>query len=313
MNKIKVLFISFLLSLTIIGCADEPNQNKGLTTTPAMVTLTDGLDRSLTLELPADRIVSLAPSNTELLFEVGAGNKVIGRDNFSNYPEAAALVQDIGGSMGQYNYEAIAALEPDLVLAAEINTPEQVKSLENLGLKVYYLSNPVAFDGLYKNIRTVGQLSGHIQESESLIHDLSARVMKLDAKLANVTSKPTVYYELDATDPASPYTIGSSTFGDYLITKAGGANIGASIGKGWVQVSSEEILRISPDLILLGDVYAGVNPETVAARPGWEVLDAVKSGKVIPFNDDLMSRPTARLVAGFEALVALIHPEVYIQ
>ncbi|MGA9397194.1 MAG: cobalamin-binding protein [Anaerolineaceae bacterium] len=311
MNKSRVFFALFLLSTFVIGCTVKTTQDEGSTTTPVVVSLTDGLDRSITLELPAKRIVSLAPSNTELLFDVGAGSQVIGRDSFSNYPIEAGQVRDIGGSMGQYNYEDIAALEPDLVLAAEINTPEQVRSLENLGLKVYYLSNPVDFDGLFDNIRTVGYLSGHDQESELLIGGLSARVADIETKLAGVISRPTVYYELDATDPASPYTIGSSTFGDYLITKAGGNNIGASIGEGWVQVSSEEILRINPDLILLGDVYAGVTPETVAARPGWEVLDAVVSGNVLPFNDDLMSRPTARLVAGLETLTELIHPEVF--
>ena len=217
-------------------------------------------------------------------------------------------VQDIGGSMGQYDYEAIAALEPDLVLAAEINTPEQVRSLESLGLTVYYLSNPIDFDGLYGNISLVGKLSGHDQESTELVSTLSGRVKKLEMKLAGVTTRPSVYYELDATDPALPYTIGTGTFGDYLITRAGGTNLGGLIGAGWVQISAEEILQRNPDLILLGDVYLGVNPETVAARPGWGVLDAVKNGKVIPFNDDLMSRPTARLIDGLEALAALTSP-----
>ena len=311
MNKISIFFVVSLLSTIMFGCTVKSTHDEGSVTTPMVVSLMDGLDRSVTLELPARRIVSLAPSNTELLYDIGAGSQVIGRDSFSNYPVEAGQVQDIGGSMGQYNYEDIAALEPDLVLAAEINTPEQVRSFENLGLKVYYLSNPVDFDGLFENIRMVGRLSGHDQESELLISDLSARVTDIETKLTGVTSRPTVYYELDATDPASPYTIGSSTFGDYLITMAGGTNIGASIGEGWVQVSSEEILRINPDLILLGDIYAGVTPETAAARPGWDVLNAVKSGKVVPFNDDLVSRPTARLVTGLEALAVLLHPEVF--
>jgi len=311
MNKSTIISAAALLSMILVGCTPAPITDEPLLITPVSVTLTDGLDRSVTLELPAENIVSLAPSNTELLFQVGAGDQVIGRDSFSDYPKAAELIRDIGGSMGQYDYEAIAALEPDLVLAAEINSPEQVRSLENLGLKVYYLSNPVDFTGLFENIRTVGTLSGHEEESELLIQDLTARVTEIEVKLINLTFTPTVYYELDATDPAKPFTLGSSTFGDYLITKAGGDNIGASIGQGWVQVSSEDILRLDPDLILLGDVYAGVNPETVAARPGWDVLEAVKSGNVIPFNDDLMSLPTARLVDGLEALVAIFHPEVY--
>lgn len=311
MKSARILFSSLLFVLFVVGCSTHGLNVTPTASTGEIVTMTDGLVRQVSLQVPALRIVSLAPSNTELLFEVGAGTQVVGRDSFSNYPEEATRVQDIGGSMGQYDYEAIAALEPDLVLAAEINTPEQVRSLENLGLTVYYLSNPIDFDGLYGNISLVGKLSGHDQESMELVSALSGRVKELEMKLAGVTTRPCVYYELDATNPALPYTIGTGTFGDYLITRAGGLNLGGLIGPGWVQVSAEEVLQKKPDLILLGDVYLGVNPETVAARPGWGVLDAVKNGKVIPFNDDLMSRPTARLIDGLEALVALLHPEIY--
>lgn len=311
MKSARILFSSLLFVLFVVGCSTHGLNVTPTASTGEIVTMTDGLVRQVSLQVPALRIVSLAPSNTELLFEVGAGTQVVGRDSFSNYPEEATRVQDIGGSMGQYDYEAIAALEPDLVLAAEINTPEQVRSLENLGLTVYYLSNPIDFDGLYGNISLVGKLSGHDQESMELVSALSGRVKELEMKLAGVTTRPCVYYELDATNPALPYTIGTGTFGDYLITRAGGLNLGGLIGPGWVQVSAEEVLQKNPDLILLGDVYLGVNPETVAARPGWGVLDAVKNGKVIPFNDDLMSRPTARLIDGLEALVALLHPEIY--
>jgi iron complex transport system substrate-binding protein len=307
MKRINAILFLFLLVLTLAGCSAKSTP----TTTTETVTLTDGLGRSVTLEIPAQRIVSLAPSNTELLFDVKAGDQLVGRDSFSNYPEEAIQIDEIGGSMGQYNYEAIAALEPDLVLAAEINTPEQVRSLETLGLTVYYLSNPSDFNGLYANIRLVGQLSGHAQEAEVLVDDLGMRVADIQTRLADMAATPSVYYELDATDPAQPYTIGAATFGNYLIGMAGGMNIGASLGEGWVQISSEQILQSDPDLILLGDAYTGVNPETVAARPGWDVLSAVKKDRVIPFNDDLMSRPTARLVDGLEALTALLHPEVF--
>jgi iron complex transport system substrate-binding protein len=311
MKLIKSTPWIIIIVVSLLGCGAQPASQMPTPIPSQSITLTDGLARSITLDIPALRIVSLSPSNTELLYSVGGGSQLVGRDSFSNYPEEAGLVQDIGGSMGQYNYEDIAALKPDLVLAAEINTPEQVHSLENLGLKVYYLANPVDFKGLFDNILTVAKISGHDQEGIELVADLTRRVSDLDTRLAGVTTRPRVFYELDATDPALPYTIGLGTFGDYLISMARGTNLGASIGEGWVQVSAEEILRSNPDLILLGDVYAGINPESVAARPGWDVLDAVKNNRVIPFNDDLMSRPTARLVDGLEALVALLHPEIF--
>ena len=305
------LLITFIW--TLVGCNAQTVAHEPTLQPVLPVTLRDGLDRSVTITLPASRIVSLSPSNTELLFSVGAGDQLVGRDSFSNFPEEAGQVADIGGSMGQYDFEAVAALEPDLVLAAEINSPEQVRSLENLGLTVYYLSNPVDFDGLYANILTVAQLSGHDPEGTALVDDLKSRVTKLQSRLAGITDRPLVFYELDATDPAQPYTIGKGTFGDYLITMAGGTNLGASIGDGWVQLGAETILQRNPDLILLGDVYAGVDAVSVAARPGWDALDAVRNGKVIPFNDDLMSRPTARLVEGLEALAELFHPNLMIE
>ena len=134
--------------------------------TPAPITLTDGLGKSFTFDNPYQKIVSLAPSNTEILFAIGAGSQVVARDTFSDYPEAAQQVKDIGGGWGEVDTEAIIALAPDLVLAAEINAAEQVKSLEDLGLNVYYLSNPKTLDGMYDNLRTVARLTGHEAETE---------------------------------------------------------------------------------------------------------------------------------------------------
>jgi iron complex transport system substrate-binding protein len=114
----KTLFLTLLVALTLAACAPAISSNNA-----AGLTLTDGLGRTVTLASPAQRVVSLAPSNTEILFALGAGDKVVGRDEFSDYPAEAKAIQSVGGSMGEYSLEAIAALKPDLVLAAEINTP----------------------------------------------------------------------------------------------------------------------------------------------------------------------------------------------
>ena len=275
------------------------------------ITIIDGLDRTVVLERPAQRIVSLSPSVTETLFAVGAGAQVVGRDGFSNYPEAAKAIQEVGGSMGSYSYETITSLEPDLVIAAEINTPEQVKALEDLGVTVFYLSNPANLDGLYGMIETVGTLTGHSQEASTLNSSLKQRAEKVTKAVAKVDTTPLVFYELDGTDPAKPWTPGPGTFLDELIQAAGGKNAGSSMQSDWAQISIEELLVQDPDLILLGDSIYGTTPEQVAARAGWGGLTAVKNGKVFGFNDDLVSRPGPRLVDGLEELVKLIHPELY--
>ena len=169
--------------------------------TPVAITLTDGLNRAVTLHGPAQRIVSLAPSNTELLYEVGAVAQVVGRDDFSDFPAEAKALTSVGGSMGSYNLAAIAALKPDLVLAAQINTPEQVKSLEDLGLTVFYLNNPKHLVDLYQNLQTVGTLTGKTGQAAALIQSLQRRIQALIDKLPTITDHYKVYYEARCNRP----------------------------------------------------------------------------------------------------------------
>jgi iron complex transport system substrate-binding protein len=281
--------------------------------TAAPLTFTDGLGREITLAGPAQKVVSLAPSNTEILFAVGAGAQTIGRDDFSDYPAEANPLPKVGGSMGNYSLEQIAALKPDLILAAQINTPEQVKALENLGLTVYYLNNPTTIEEMYTNLETVASLTGHEAEAVALIESLKARVAAVDAKVTGLTDAPVVFYEVDATDPAKPYTAGKGTFIDQLIVRAGGINFtsAAKITDPYPQVGVEQIVATNPDMVLLGDSLWGVTVESVGQRPGWETLKAVTEGKVFPFDDNLVSRPGPRLVDGLEALAKLLHPELF--
>ncbi len=278
----------------------------------AKLTVTDDLNRQITLQRPAQKIVSLAPSNTEILFALGAGKQVVGRDAFSDYPEDAKSLPDVGGGWGELNNELIVSLQPDLVLAAQINTAEQVKTLEDLGLNVYYLANPTDFDGLYANLREVAALIGREEEADTLIEDLKARVAAVEEKISLAAERPLVFYELDSTDINAPWTSGPGTFIDLLISMAGATNLGHDLGGEWVQVSVEELISRNPDIILLGDyVWGGVKPEDVAARPGWDAIAAVKNEKVYPFDDNLVSRPGPRLVDGLEELARLVHPDLY--
>lgn len=273
------------------------------------LTFTDGLGREITLDDPAQRVVSIAPSNTEILFAVGAGSQVIGRDEFSDYPEEAASIDSVGGSMGQYSTEAIVALEPDLVLAAEINPPELVKQLEDLGLTVYYLKNPLTLEEMYTNLEMVAQLTGH--DATELVDSLKARVAAVDEKIAPISARPSVFYEIDASDASKPYTYGPGTFGDLLIERAGGFNVGSELSDPYPQISLEQLVVSNPSIIVLGDSIWGITPESVKERPGWETIEAVKSGNIFPFDDNFVSRPGPRLVDGLEQLAKLLHPGLF--
>jgi iron complex transport system substrate-binding protein len=308
----KTFFLIVLLALVMTACAPQSLTLPApvSTTTPsASITLTDGLGRSVVMKEAAKRVVSLAPSNTEILFAVGAGEQVVGRDEFSDYPEEAKAVESIGGSMGKYSVEAIVALKPDLVLAAEINSPELVKQLEDLGLTVYYLKNPKTFDELYTNLEIVAQLTG--RDPVKLTDSLKARVAAVDEKIMPLSARPLVFYEIDATDAAKPYTYGPGTFGNLLIARAGGTNIGGELTDPYPQISLEQIVVSNPAFILLGDSMYGTTAESVAARAGWETIEAVKSKNIFPIDDNLISRPGPRLVDGLEQLAKLLHPDMF--
>lgn len=271
----------------------------------------DGMGGMLTLEAPAQKIISLAPSNTELLFAVGAGSQVIAREEFSNYPQEAQTLPSVGGSMGKYDTEKMVSLQPDLVLASPLTAPETLQTLKDLGFTLVVVPNPTTLEDMYANIELVGKITGHENEARELVASLKDRQQKILAVVAKASSKPKVFYELDASqDPAKPWTSGPGTFIDQLITLAGGVNVGASLQGEWAQISLEELLVQNPDIILLGDANWGVTPESVAQRTGWEKLDAVKNGKVFPINDDLISRPGPRQIDGLAELVRLLHPEL---
>jgi iron complex transport system substrate-binding protein len=304
MLRKTLIFILLLVLLT--ACATQATATEA----HAALTFTDGLGREIKLDGPAQRVLSMAPSNTEILFAIGAGSQVVGRDSLSDYPAEAADITDIGSTFEALNTEAIVSLKPDLVLAAEINTPEQVKQLEDLGLTVYYLKNPVTLEEMYDNLAIVAQLTGHEDEAAALTESLKARVAAVDEKIAPLSSRPGVFYELDATDPAKPYTAGKGTFITLLIDRAGGYNIASDID-GYPQFSLEQVVTADPAFIILGDARYGVSPESIAQRPGWENLSAVKNGNVVPFNDDLASRPGPRLVDALEELAKILRPELF--
>lgn len=317
----KTLILTLLFALAITGCAPASTP----TETPAPVateisateapiatsglTFTDGLGREVKLDGPAQHIISLAPSNTEILFAIGAGDQMVGRDAYSDYPAEVSAVTDIGDTYSDLDTELIVSLKPDLILAAEINTQEQVKALEDLGLTVYYLRNPTTLEGMYQNLEIVAQLTGHEADATALIDSLKARVAVIDNALAPISARPSVFYEIDGTDPAKPYTAGKGTFITLLIERAGGTNIAADID-GYPQLSLEQVVAADPSFIILGDSAFGVTAELVSTRPGWENLSAVKSKQILPFDDNLLSRPGPRMVDGLEALVAILHPSL---
>ena len=324
-RKILIVMLVFGLLLTACGPAttDDPTiiSETEAAISPeleaveqsqsAIIVIVDDMGVSIELKAYPQAIVSLSASTTEILFAVGAGTQVVGRNDFSLYPEEALELPSIGSLFGVLPSEAILALEPDLVVAAQDVNEDQVQTLRDLGLTVYWQANPSTFEDLWENLRNFATLTGHEDEIESLIAGLDARVKAVQKTVAVVSNPPSVFYELDATDPSNPWTTGSGTFIDYIITEAGGTNAASALEGDYEQISTEALIAINPDVILLADSPFGVSPETVAARSGWEAIAAVIENAVYPIDPNIMSVPGTRLVEGLEVTAKLLHPELF--
>jgi len=278
--------------------------------TEAPIVETDGLGRQVTLAGPAQRIVSMAPSNTEILFAIGAGGQVVGRDDFSDYPPEAAAVASIGSTFGDLNTETIVGLEPDLVLAADITPSEHIEALEAVGLTVFAVGNPAAFDELFANIETVGRLTGHETEAASLAGDMQAHYDSIVATTEGL-EPVSVFYEVDGSDPSAPWTTGSGTFQQLMFDLVGVENIAADL-EGWGQLSLEEIVVRDPQVIIFGaGPFVPTTVESIKARAGWGGISAVVEDRVYAIDTDLLDLPGPRLVEGLEQLAMLLHPEAF--
>lgn len=273
------------------------------TATPEPLTVTDDLGKALSFAQAPTRIVSLAPNVTEILFAVGAGDKVVGVQDFSTYPPEAMALPKVGGF--PLNFELIASLEPELCIGADITSPDDIAKLEDLGLTVMVV-NRTDLEGIFENIELVAQAAGVEEAGRELADSLRAELQTLKDTVQAAQTQPRVFVELDET----LYTVGPGSFIHPLIELAGGQNIAADAGNPYPQFSAEQIIAKDPEVIVLADAAYGVTPEQVKARPGWGQITAVQNDAVYPIDGDIISRPGPRILDGLKALTALIHPEL---
>ncbi|MFN6122460.1 MAG: ABC transporter substrate-binding protein [Actinomycetes bacterium] len=262
------------------------------TTAPATTAPTDATEPAEPAGDVPQRIVSLSPTATEMLFAIGAGDLVIAVDDQSNFP-AEALEKQTDLSGFEPNVEAIAAFEPDLVV--HDGTTALGDSLDTLGIPHWVGAAATSFDDIYAQIEQLGAATGRIGEAAELVAQMQADI---DAAIASVPVfevAPTFYHELDPT----LYSVNSNTFIGQVYALFSLRNIAdtAEGGSDYPQLAAEFVISQDPDLIFLADTKCcGESPETVAARPGWEALRAVQNGNVIPLDDDIASRWGPRIV-----------------
>ncbi len=314
LRRFALLLLVGMLLLSACGpqAVEAPVQEVVVEPEVESVAVEDDLGSVVELESYPQAIVSLSPSITEILFAIGAGEQVVGREDAATYPEAALDVPSVGALWGELPTEAILAMEPDLVVGAEIISTEQVQTLKDLGLTVYWQSNPESFEDLYQKILDIAEVTGHVDEANALVEDLKARVAAVKETVAKAEQKPLVFYQLDSTDPANPWTVGGGTFIDFILTTAGGVNVTADMNA-YTQIGTEGLIEKNPDIILMADALYGITAESVSERPGWDVINAVINGKIYPIDPNMMSVPGPRLVDALEETARLLHPNLFEQ
>lgn len=269
------------------------------------VLLVDDYGRTIKLNKIPERIVSAAPTPTEILFAVGAGDLVVGVDDYSDYPAEVANITKVGSYT--LNTEVIIGLQPDLVLSSDLVPLSQLELLEDHGIPYVILATRT-LDDVLKDIRLVGILTGHVDEAVALADSLSDRIEAVKSKtLAEDVVKPRLYIEY------YPYwTYGPGSFGDDLIALAGGINIAADTSSEYPMLTSEFIIAQDPEVIIYTVGYmTTTTAEEISSRPGWDTIAAVVDGDIHSMDDNLMSRYGPRIVDGLEQLAAILHPELF--
>lgn len=273
----------------------------------APLTVVDDAGRSVVLGGPPERILALAPSNTEILYALGAEDRIVAVDQWSDYPPAAKAKPRI--SPLNPSLEQIVRLSPDLILSAR-GGAEPLLPLERQGIKVMIFA-PRTLADIYRNVLLIGRIVDAQARAERLVRAMRQRAVGVMARVRDA-HRPKVFIELDGIDPSRPYTAGPGSFIDLLIQLAGGANVAAHSRTAWPQFSLEELMKADPDMIILGDALVPINPQTpkmVARRPGWNRLRAVRLGAIYPIDTEVVSRPGPRIVEGLELLAELFHPD----
>jgi len=270
------------------------------------LSVTDDRGKTLTLTSGPRRIVSLAPSATEIVFALGAGDRLVAVDDFSDFPAEVKAIPHIGGF--RTSPETVVSYKPDLILAISSgNLPAQLDALS----QPLFIFDPTDIDGVYRNIATVGTMLDRAEAAQKLVADMRARIDAVAKTAKTAATQPRVLHEVDSTNPAQLFVAGPHNFIDSMITIAGGVNVFGDATVKYPKVTPEQIVSRNPDVIVLADARFGATPEMVRARPGWSVIAAVKQNAIYPIDDNLVSRPGPRLVQGFEAYIRLIHPELF--
>ncbi|MBP6887951.1 MAG: ABC transporter substrate-binding protein [Oscillospiraceae bacterium] len=320
-SKIFALILAVLMILTMTsGCKAEPAESSGQEngevseqpseTAETSLTVTDMTGKEITLEGPATRVVALTASDCEILYAIGAGDTLVGRGEYCDYPAEVADVPALQ-SGDNTNIEQIIALAPQvLIMSTMAQTEEQIAQLETAGIRVV-VSDAQDIEGVYAAIELIGALTGKDNEAAALVLDMRDTFDALAAEAAEKNAGDagkTVYFEVSPLQYGL-WTAGTGTFMNEVAEMLGLANCFADVS-GWGEISEEQVIERNPDYIVTIAMYFGEGPtpdEEIVSRAGWENITAIKNGEILNLQNNELSRPGPRLADGAQALFDFVY------
>lgn len=311
-TKTISLLVAVSLLVLAAACGQQASQDAGGGTTAGMeaptfpVTVEDALGREVRLDEKPEQIGSMAPSITETLFAVGAGNRVAGVTTADDYPPEVENIEKIG-DYREANAEKVASMGIDvLFLSFDSATKEQAADLEKKTRAKVVVINPGSVDEAIDSISIVGKAVGNTGKAQVVEERLRSELDQLEERIGGLT-KPTVFYEIGY-DPL--YTAGPGSFVQDAIQLAGGKNVAADAQQAYPQYSVEKLLQDDPEYYLAGNT-SGVTVEDIKSRQPYSSLQAVQQDRVFVINDDLVNRPGPRIVEGVREIAETIHPDAF--
>jgi iron complex transport system substrate-binding protein len=320
-RKILSLIVVLVLIFTFVGCGNqeevqeenqenqeeleenEEEQGEEENESQYPVNITDGYGREIEIEKPAEKIISLAPSMTETIFALGAGDRLVGVTTYCNYPEEAKEIDQVGDFEGP-NLESVIEKNPDVVVALAMGDDEKSK-LEDAGITVF-LQDPQNLDEVFDNIKKIGTILGLQEEAESLTSNMNAKKDSIVETVSNYDSKK-VFYEVWS-EPLM--TAGPGSILDEMINLSNGENIAYDAESLYPEYSLELLIERNPEVYLTAD-DGFKTVEDIKNREGYENITAIKENNIYMLHPDIVSRTGPRIIEGLEMIAQAIHPEAF--
>ena len=316
--KIKsFLLLSIPLALTLGACQDDSAEAPATEETPEEMatetsgdtpyTVTDDRGEDIEFEQAPETIVSLIPSNTEIVFALGAGEQLVGVTDFDNYPEAAQDIERVSDSV-EFNAEKIIQLDPDVVLAYSTGeAPPALSQLEDADIPVFVIQSATSFDEVYGDIEQIASVLAKEEQGAEVIEGIQTQIEDVQERLAAVEEQEEVYVEISPSPEI--YTTGKSTFMQEILDHAQVTNVFEDL-EGWPNISEEEVITRDPETILTTVSYVEDAVGDIEARDSWSAVEAIENGEVHFIDSDITSRPGPRIGEAVQLVAETVYPEL---